>query len=272
MPRRRRRSTSRAVLTRRWQGSASRSTAPSQRAAATRGSSTIGCIAGCILLAAAGCALRAHRGDARGAWSFAAAGVVVWGCAEIAFRLLAADPHAWYPQAAQVTAVRRLQPRLRDARSARARAGPSLRSGARARRFAGRPGGRGSRRAAAVSHVRVQGGARSRGTTGGVPARRPDRPCVRRDRRWHDRMEARSGVGPDRGCDHGERVRRCGARAPRQRGALSPRIAGRHAVRRLGAAARTRGLSSNPSRRRRARRRPSACRHRCSAPRSRSAC
>ena len=56
---------------------------------------------GLFLLAAAACARRAQRGDARTAWSAAAAGVLVWGCAEIVFRLLEPDPHAWYPQAAQ---------------------------------------------------------------------------------------------------------------------------------------------------------------------------
>jgi two-component system, cell cycle response regulator len=57
---------------------------------------------GLYLLAAASCAYRGRRGDARGAWLVAAAGVVVWGSAEIVFRLSAPDPHAWYPQAAQV--------------------------------------------------------------------------------------------------------------------------------------------------------------------------
>jgi two-component system cell cycle response regulator len=57
---------------------------------------------GLYLLAAASCALRARRGDARAAWAVAAAGVLVWGTAEIVFRVLAPNPHSWYPKASQV--------------------------------------------------------------------------------------------------------------------------------------------------------------------------
>jgi two-component system, cell cycle response regulator len=57
---------------------------------------------GLYLLAAGSCAYRGLQGDARGAWLVAAAGVVVWGLAELVFRLLTPDPHAWYPQATQV--------------------------------------------------------------------------------------------------------------------------------------------------------------------------
>jgi len=57
---------------------------------------------GLFLLAAASCALRARRGDARRAWAVAAAGVLVWGMAEIVFRLLEPNPRAWYPKTSQV--------------------------------------------------------------------------------------------------------------------------------------------------------------------------
>jgi hypothetical protein len=55
-----------------------------------------------FLLAAASCALRGRRGDGRGAWTVAAAGVVVWGAAEIVFRLSAPNPHSVYPRVTQV--------------------------------------------------------------------------------------------------------------------------------------------------------------------------
>ena len=54
------------------------------------------------LMAAASCAARARRGDAGLAWAVAAIGVVVWGSAEIVFRLQIADPHHWYPRSAQL--------------------------------------------------------------------------------------------------------------------------------------------------------------------------
>jgi diguanylate cyclase (GGDEF)-like protein len=53
------------------------------------------------LLAATACAYRARSGDARGAWATAAVGVLVWGGAEITFRVLQANPHDWYPRTAQ---------------------------------------------------------------------------------------------------------------------------------------------------------------------------
>ncbi len=53
-------------------------------------------------LAAASCAYRARRGDARLAWTIAAVGVGVWGAAEIVFRLSVANPNHWYPGATQV--------------------------------------------------------------------------------------------------------------------------------------------------------------------------
>jgi diguanylate cyclase (GGDEF)-like protein len=52
-------------------------------------------------LAAASCAGRGRRGDGRAAWTVAALGVVVWGSAEVVFRLQVADPHSLYPQASQ---------------------------------------------------------------------------------------------------------------------------------------------------------------------------
>jgi two-component system cell cycle response regulator len=57
---------------------------------------------GLYLPAAASCAVRARRGDAALAWAVAAIGVVVWGSAEIVFRLETSDPHDWYPRAAQL--------------------------------------------------------------------------------------------------------------------------------------------------------------------------
>jgi two-component system cell cycle response regulator len=57
---------------------------------------------GLYLVAAAACAVRGRRGDARLAWSIAAVGVVVWGCAEIVFRISEPDPRSWYPQSSQV--------------------------------------------------------------------------------------------------------------------------------------------------------------------------
>ena len=55
-----------------------------------------------FMLAAASCAVRGVRGDARTAWSFAAIGVFLWGSAEIVFRLSVSDPDAWYPRSTQV--------------------------------------------------------------------------------------------------------------------------------------------------------------------------
>ncbi len=54
-----------------------------------------------FLLAAAACAYRAHTGDASGAWATASIGVLVWGGAEIVFRLLRANAHDWYPRTTQ---------------------------------------------------------------------------------------------------------------------------------------------------------------------------
>jgi two-component system, cell cycle response regulator len=56
---------------------------------------------GLYMLAAAACAARGRRGDARLAWSIAAVGVVVWGSAEIVFRVSEPDPRSWYPQSSQ---------------------------------------------------------------------------------------------------------------------------------------------------------------------------
>jgi two-component system cell cycle response regulator len=56
---------------------------------------------GLYLLAAASCAARARRGDARLAWAVAAVGVFVWGSAEIVFRIAESDPHSWYPRSSQ---------------------------------------------------------------------------------------------------------------------------------------------------------------------------
>jgi two-component system cell cycle response regulator len=56
---------------------------------------------GLYLCAAASCALRARRGDARAAWAIAALGVVLWASAEIVFRASVSDPTAWYPRASQ---------------------------------------------------------------------------------------------------------------------------------------------------------------------------
>jgi two-component system, cell cycle response regulator len=57
---------------------------------------------GLYFLAAASCAWRARRGDARAAWLVAAVGVVIWGSAEVVFRVVEPNPHAWYPRASQV--------------------------------------------------------------------------------------------------------------------------------------------------------------------------
>jgi diguanylate cyclase (GGDEF)-like protein len=56
---------------------------------------------GLFYVAAASCAYRSVRGDARGAWMVAAIGVVVWGAAEIVFRLSESNPHVLYPRATQ---------------------------------------------------------------------------------------------------------------------------------------------------------------------------
>ncbi len=53
------------------------------------------------MLAAAACAYRASTGDARAAWATATIGVLLWGGAEIAFRLVESNPHHWYPRASQ---------------------------------------------------------------------------------------------------------------------------------------------------------------------------
>ncbi len=56
---------------------------------------------GLFFLAAASCAYRGYRGDARLAWSVAAVGVVLWGVAEIVFRVSVSAPHGLYPPATQ---------------------------------------------------------------------------------------------------------------------------------------------------------------------------
>ena len=56
---------------------------------------------GLFFVAAASCADRGRRGDARAAWTVAALGVVVWGLAEVVFRMQAPDPHSLYPRASQ---------------------------------------------------------------------------------------------------------------------------------------------------------------------------
>jgi len=57
---------------------------------------------GLFMLAAASCAVRAWRGNARAAWAFAAVGVFLWGTAEVVFRLSVSDPKDWYPRSTQV--------------------------------------------------------------------------------------------------------------------------------------------------------------------------
>jgi two-component system cell cycle response regulator len=57
---------------------------------------------GLFFLAAASCARRARRDVAGGPWLVAALGVLVWGTAEIVFRLSAATPRAIYPTSTQV--------------------------------------------------------------------------------------------------------------------------------------------------------------------------
>jgi len=57
---------------------------------------------GLFFLAAASCADRGRRGDGRRAWTMAAVGVVVWGAAEIAYRVSAPDPHRLYPRVTEV--------------------------------------------------------------------------------------------------------------------------------------------------------------------------
>jgi two-component system, cell cycle response regulator len=52
---------------------------------------------GLFFVAAANCAYRSRRGDAPRPWAIAALGVVVWGTAEIVFRLSAANPRVVYP-------------------------------------------------------------------------------------------------------------------------------------------------------------------------------
>jgi len=52
-------------------------------------------------LAAGACLRHALRGDARVAWSAATAGLVLWGGAEVVFRLAEPDPRHWYPPASQ---------------------------------------------------------------------------------------------------------------------------------------------------------------------------
>jgi diguanylate cyclase (GGDEF)-like protein len=52
-------------------------------------------------LAAAACLRHALRGDARLAWTAATAGVVIWGGAEVVFRLTEPSPRAWYPPASR---------------------------------------------------------------------------------------------------------------------------------------------------------------------------
>ncbi len=57
---------------------------------------------GLFLLAAAGCAHRARRGDASAAWIVATVGVLFWGAAEIVYRVQVSDLSAWYPRSSQL--------------------------------------------------------------------------------------------------------------------------------------------------------------------------
>ena len=57
---------------------------------------------GLFFLAAGSCAYRARRGPAGGTWAMAAAGLVVWGSAEVVFRISTSDPHVLYPVLTQV--------------------------------------------------------------------------------------------------------------------------------------------------------------------------
>ena len=57
---------------------------------------------GLFVLAAASCLNRSRRGNARLAWAIASIGTLVWGSAEVVFRVSTPDPRAWYPQASQV--------------------------------------------------------------------------------------------------------------------------------------------------------------------------
>ena len=52
-------------------------------------------------VAVAACLAHARAGQGRAAWLTAAAGVSFWGGAEVLFRVLEPDPHAWYPWASQ---------------------------------------------------------------------------------------------------------------------------------------------------------------------------
>jgi two-component system, cell cycle response regulator len=52
-------------------------------------------------LAAVVCVVHARAGGARAAWYTAAAGVAVWGAAEVSFRVIEPNPSAWYPALTQ---------------------------------------------------------------------------------------------------------------------------------------------------------------------------
>ena len=180
---------------------------------------------GLFMLAAASCALRAWRGDARAAWAFAAVGVFLWGTAEIVFRLSVSDPRRLVPAEHRrcCCSSRFASPTQRSVLLARERvrhfdpvlALDGLLAGPRRR------GGRGG---AAVPRPRRAPRPGPGRAAAGVPARGARRADVRRRRPRHDRLAARAVVGADRGRDRGQRRRRRGARAPGRRGTLPPRV------------------------------------------------
>ena len=156
-----------------------------------------------FLLAAASCALRGRRGDGRGAWTVAAAGGRVGGSGD-RLPAVGAESSQRVPTGHAGDAVRRFQPRLHHARTARARAGPPIRRGARARWRADRACRCRGRRRAAVPNAPRRTRAWTGRTAEAVPDRCAVRPGVRGHRPGDDRLATGAGVGPDRHGDRGQ--------------------------------------------------------------------
>ncbi len=204
---------------------------------------------GLYLMAAASCLRRGYLGDARRAWTVAGLGVLVWGSAEIAFRIIEGNPHAWYPRASQallfigfllayLTLVLLARERVRRFDPVLALDG--LLAGLAAASVAALvlfPAlGSSPREPDAPPQVFLIGalvGLIFVLTVVGMTGWRPG-----------------TAWGADRHRDRRQRDRRRVARPHHRPGDIPPRLAGRHDVRGLGAAARARRLPPHQSRRR----------------------
>ena len=203
---------------------------------------------GLYLLAAAGCAHRARRGDAAAALDRGRGRRRLLGRGGDRLPASGDRTRRWYPRVITADAVHRLHARLHHARpagaGARAPVDPVLALDGLLTGLA----------AAAVAALLLFPALGRRRLTArprrpsGVPRRGAGRADVRRHGARHDRLAARASWALIATAIAINVARRRGPRAPDRHRALPSRLAGGHAVRQLGAAARAGRVRSQPLR------------------------